>query len=185
MGHSVLIDTESMAIVGSSKQKDSAKCLAILADINKVPDSYVIVGPEEKWFASFSTEELLKMYTSMTGDEIKRVHRPTVLNRCMMFAERFEVDERTSGQLIAALGRPFTTSKLPAPEKGGSRSKKEGGYTRPKEGTATGRVWDICDEQMKLNDQIPDKQLILDLCTAEGMNPSTAGTQFGKWKSTQ
>ncbi len=176
-----------MKIVAASDQKDSAKCLSILADIMKTSDNYLIIGPTQEWFEkTFSLDEMLKIYNAMTGDEIKRAQRSVVIYQMVRLAENVAIDERTSGQLIAALGRPFTVSRLPAPEKSGRKGKSEGGYTRPREGTATGQVWDVCDTQLKANAGLtPAKETVVEACVALGINPSTAATQYGKWKSSQ
>jgi len=64
---------------------------------------------------------------------------------------------------------------------------------RPKPGSTTARVWDICDEQLKKTGQksiaglnMKDfRVVVMKACEAEGINDSTAATQYGKWKSSQ
>jgi hypothetical protein len=57
---------------------------------------------------------------------------------------------------------------------------------RPKSGSTTGRVWEICD---KLFERVQDKKelraAVLAAASAEGINSSTISVQFGKWFSTQ
>lgn len=48
--------------------------------------------------------------------------------------------------------------------------------SKPSSG-ATKRVWEICDAH-----EGEDRSEIIAACTAEGINPSTAATQYGKWK---
>lgn len=58
--------------------------------------------------------------------------------------------------------------------------------TRPKAGTTTAKVWDIADEEHKKHPKDDIKALrarIMARCEKEGINDSTAATQFGKWKS--
>lgn len=45
---------------------------------------------------------------------------------------------------------------------------------------ATARVWAIADTMPKA-----DRATIIAACVAEGINPSTAGTQYSKWKKSQ
>lgn len=60
---------------------------------------------------------------------------------------------------------------------------------RPKAGTSTGKVWDICDRLWGTGkDHGTMKNLkaeVLEACAAEGINSGTAGVQFGKWKSSK
>lgn len=57
---------------------------------------------------------------------------------------------------------------------------------RPKEGSLTAQVWDIAD---KLQGQYHDgKQLrraVIEACTAQGINKSTASVQYGLWASSK
>lgn len=58
----------------------------------------------------------------------------------------------------------------------------------PKAG-ATARVWTIAGEVYDLGDFGGDMKVlrkrIVEACTAEGINPSTASVQYGKWKSSK
>lgn len=60
-----------------------------------------------------------------------------------------------------------------------SAGRSEGG--RPSKG-ATARVWEIASE---IAGQGGDRAAIIAACVAEGINPSTAGTQYSKWKRSQ
>lgn len=50
------------------------------------------------------------------------------------------------------------------------------GITRPKDGTTCAQVWGISE---KLKDRAP----VLAECAKKGINPATAQTQFGKWRT--
>lgn len=60
---------------------------------------------------------------------------------------------------------------------------------RPKAGTSTGRIWDIADRLLKENPlNLPISELknyVVEIASQEGINPSTAQVQFGKWKKHQ
>lgn len=185
MAHSILIDIQNMKIIAASKQDDSAKCLAIIADLVKAPDNHLIIGIEDHWFKErFTFEEMKRLYSNTSGDEIKRALPETVLYGCVRLAEHFPIDERSSNELLTELGRPFITSKLPIPERNINKSSSsEKSYNRPKEGTTTRRVWDICDEMKKDFNEIPKKYEVVDSCVKEGINPSTASTQYSKWRN--
>ena len=59
----------------------------------------------------------------------------------------------------------------------------------PKQGSKTGRVWEIAEEiyvaQPKPADFKVMRKLIVDACEAEGINTSTASVQFSKWRHTK
>lgn len=53
-------------------------------------------------------------------------------------------------------------------------------FVAPTKG-ATRRVWEIADETCPHGAEI-DRAAIIEACVAQGINASTAGTQFSKWK---
>lgn len=52
---------------------------------------------------------------------------------------------------------------------------QKNGVTRPKEGTTTGKVWDIAD-------RLKARAEVLAECRKRKINDATATTQFGKWR---
>ena len=58
----------------------------------------------------------------------------------------------------------------------------QNGISRPNLNTRTGRVWAIADKiSGELGKPAPRKQVI-DTAIAEGINPATAATQYGRWR---
>lgn len=68
------------------------------------------------------------------------------------------------------------TSATPAPKD------ISNGVARPKAGTATGRVWQICDELSSASNAPAERAQVITKATAEGINAATAATQHGKWR---
>lgn len=67
-----------------------------------------------------------------------------------------------------------------------SSAPKAAPTTRPAGGT-TKKVWDIADELRTSNPSLSAKELrpkIIVACEEQGINSSTAGTQYSKWKNT-
>lgn len=101
-----------------------------------------------------------------------------------------------AGEVAAPKPRP-SARKAAAPAQGGTpaapkqRPTPSGPATRPKAGTSTGKVWDIADELYATTVAGQGKDLktlradVMARCEAEGINPSTASVQFGKWKASQ
>lgn len=59
---------------------------------------------------------------------------------------------------------------------------KANGVTRPKDGTATGKVWDIADALSKKAKKPTARKPVLEAAAEAGINPSTAATQYGRWR---
>jgi hypothetical protein len=59
---------------------------------------------------------------------------------------------------------------------------KQNGVTRPKDGTATGRVWAISDELSAAAGKPAARKDVIAKGVAEGINPATLATQYGKWR---
>ena len=55
------------------------------------------------------------------------------------------------------------------------------GVTRPGDGTTTRKVWEISDEQTKATGAPAKRADVVAICAAQGINASTATTQYGKW----
>lgn len=66
----------------------------------------------------------------------------------------------------AAIDRLITPTKPKSTDK----------IERPKAGTMTGKVWDVCDLH-----KAEHKDTILAMCVADGINIGTARVQYGKW----
>jgi hypothetical protein len=74
-----------------------------------------------------------------------------------------------------------------AAEAAGVKEKKEvDPLARPKATSTTGLVWSIADSLYeKAGNVFPDRKLIIDACVAEEINPSTAATQYSKWRKSK
>lgn len=59
---------------------------------------------------------------------------------------------------------------------------EKNGIVRPKDGTATGRVWSISDAQSAKAGKPAGRKSVIDECVAEGINAATAATQYGRWR---
>ena len=76
------------------------------------------------------------------------------------------------------------TPYVPFQKKEREPREASGTPNRPRPGSSTGMVWDIAD---KLESQYStDKELrkaVIEECTQQGINSSTASVQFGKWRA--
>lgn len=63
-----------------------------------------------------------------------------------------------------------------------AKPKKEKDPTgRPSTGTATGKVWEIADSLIGKGDVTPARAVVVAACVEAGINPATAGVQYGAW----
>ncbi len=53
--------------------------------------------------------------------------------------------------------------------------------TRPKAGTATGRIWEIADAESAKAGKPATRESVLTIAKAEKINEATTATQFGRW----
>lgn len=58
----------------------------------------------------------------------------------------------------------------------------QNGVTRPKDGTATGRVWQIADELSANKGEPAARSDVMAAGKAEGLNEATIATQYGRWR---
>jgi hypothetical protein len=70
----------------------------------------------------------------------------------------------------------------PAPEEPKAPKITQNGVSRPTNGTTTGRVWEIADAVSAGKKEPADRATVLAQVVAEGINPSTGATQYGKWR---
>ena len=91
---------------------------------------------------------------------------------------------KAQGRSARPTAPPAPGATTPAPK---VRAAATGPATRPKAGTSTGRVWDICDKVASTmhDSEKALRKAIIAACEAEGINASTASVQFGKWKSSR
>lgn len=57
--------------------------------------------------------------------------------------------------------------------------------TRPSRGTATGRVWEIADEETRRTGRLARRADVIGRYQAEGGNYNTASTQYHHWRTHQ
>jgi len=76
------------------------------------------------------------------------------------------------------------TEETKAPEAAAEKAPKDekNGVTRPRAGTSTGKVWEIADAISQETKSPADRKSVVAKCTEAGINPSTAATQYGKWR---
>ena len=59
---------------------------------------------------------------------------------------------------------------------------EKNGVVRPRTGTGTAKVWEIADALSAAANAPAKRKEVLDECTKQSINVSTAATQYGKWR---
>ena len=82
----------------------------------------------------------------------------------------------------AAPTTPATPVAATKPAKAEKVAKiEQNGVSRPGTGTATARIWEIADAESAKTSAPAKRAEVLKTAEAEGINVTTAATQFGRW----
>lgn len=131
-----------------------------------------------------STEALIKQH----GPLPKEAKSPT------FDGGRIPVNPETDPDAKAERARRVTEAALHAGEARATRTPRQStagaAPTRPREGTTTARVWSIADDVRATlgaadHGQKTERNMIVQKCVDAGIDPSTAATQYSKWKRAQ
>lgn len=132
-------------------------------------------------FAKFDKLQLQYLYWNLFGTTPPEEYNALV-SACLAKLEADPMDdaseeflERQAAEVLAAAEAAKDAAKPKT---------QSDPLARPAKATSTtGLVWKIADEQFTLaGNQMPDRKAVLDACAAEEINPSTAATQYAKWK---
>jgi len=163
-------------------------------------DNRDVVGPpiEGRSFAKFDHKQLSYLLWNTFGESPANLDYPELLLRCKELALALPPDDTPRLDLESLVlstcdviydrgtGRIKTNHETkeevgqPAARK--ARQTSSGPAKRPKAGTTTGAVWDICDELAAKHGREPTRQEVMAQCEYDGINKATGSTQFGKWR---
>jgi len=187
MDRCILIDNEQLCFI---KATETVRQAEYWADILLPKRDFIITGESNRDYSCYSNYELRMLYYNTVGTNVPdNIEYAKMLKGVADLARALILDETSVEDLKKKLGhevppvdpRPATEK----PRKSSSGTSKPAG--RPKEGSTTAKVWLIAD-QMNANDPglgYDSKEFrtcVINECTKDGINPSTAATQFGKWK---
>lgn len=193
-GNHVAINRDSMCILGVG----SYRVLSILSVIHDARNVDIVYASENKSYSRYSAEELQRLHRSLvvgsgsyvfpTYAALLEAVRAAVMRVPVVQYSEAELESYANATLGPAIvDTPArVVEKKVAREKAIRESKPVSTVSevpsRPKLGTATGRVWEIADSLSKtVSDKRALKDAVVNAAVQEGINPSTAGVQFGKW----
>lgn len=173
-----------------------------LAYVRVPPGRRVVVGHTRTaaTLSALNLEEMGALYETLSGHSAKGVSYNARLKRVQALLAELPEDEVTLDE-AENMDPQWTQKNVPLEEKGASRTtmstrepkvaperkhrQSSGSNVRPKEGTTTGRVWAIADMVLSERpEEVGTKPFRADVvarCQEEGINSSTATTQYGKW----
>lgn len=170
MAKLILINTELCRAICYG---DSVAELIQAADLLCPKHNYYIQDNIVGSLRAFSFDDLMKIYANAGGP-------------VQYFRSREELDKAIFEHLEMHLSHFKEKSKMSevenvVEETSAEAPAKIAGISRPKEGTKTGRIWEIADS---IGAEATREQ-VLAVAAEEGINPATASTQFGRWKKFQ
>lgn len=147
-------------------------------DVAEVARLAAVVGPHDKKKYTYVKGQFSSFFNQPVFDDtpknIEFVKNERTGLMMPVYNDETKVKRAALNNVVKAAREP----KEPrAPKEPGEAS------SRPKSGSATGKVWDIADEvALTLTDEKALRKSVIDKCVQEGINKSTASVQFGKWK---
>lgn len=185
MSHIILINNETMTFLKATNTVEQseywAEILAPTCDTR-------ITDVSGKAFSVYTQLELRMLYFNTVGEQVPdRFDYSKLIQGLKHLANELIVDDTSVSELEAKLGRKVKTPD-PTPVKECGRKPVIGGgqgsteVKRPKEGSTTAKVWEICDAMYADRGEIPVRKDVLLSCETHGISTATASTQYSKWK---
>lgn len=159
------------------------KCVTLWGHIFKAQGKKVIAPPMEgRGFGKLDEISLKYLYWHLTettppDDYAELVQNALKAVQAIAKApESFDTLMREINRLGINMDDP--TASVPKAEKDPNAPP-----SRPKATTTTGLVWQLADEAFEAaGNQMPNRADVIAACEKEGINASTAATQYAKWK---
>ena len=192
MTRHILIDLDNLKMLAATDGKDALRRCEYLADILIPNGEYYVCGTEKRDLNTFTSAELRLLFNNHSARVMgtqKRDYEAVELLADMM--DKMKLSEESLEDLVKKLGRPLSEqSLLPVAEKIKSVAPSSATPSRPKDGTMTVRAWEAADYlySKQVPKDLDSKDLrndVIKACVANGVHPSTAATQFSKWKRDQ
>lgn len=186
----VLIDLNKLKIIRAAEGKDMTRRLEYWADILIPESDFYIGGESRRDFAHFTLMELKMLHRNTIEEELTTEDYQKATLTVYNLSQKLETNEASLGELVKKLGKPLAEPTVKPQIEKRAMKPVSSQPTRPGAGTTTARVWEIADEMM-VGDPDVDfeskefRQAVIEICGNETINPSTAATQFAKWKRDQ
>lgn len=176
-----------LALVAASKEVQLHSRLLVADN----PKRKLIAPPlEGRGFAKLTVLQVGQLIQSLGGkpfgsfgelcqQALELVAKTPIDGRSVASLER-EVEKR--GLPEPVVGWAATPALAPAGKPKKERSTEFSEPVKPKAGTTTGLVWELCDGLMAKLKRTPTSKEAWAVCEPEGIKQGTFSVQFGKWK---
>lgn len=177
----MLIDVtnvESTAVIAIA----ALRPVVLLGKVHAAQGRKVIAPPfEGRSFAKLDKLVLQYLYWNVCKETPPDEYGELVRN-CLAKLNALPEDATPIEDLEREVARLYPETPVSAPTE---KAPREPGAPppRPKATSTTGRVWEIADRMREAGST--DRKAVIAACEAEGINPSTASTQYGKWKASK
>ena len=186
---SLLIDLDEMRLLKKVEGENEVRRCEYWADILIPKNEFYVTGTMGRDLSKFTLMELQLLYNNEAGSRATFKEYSRAIELVKHVIDQMKPAEETVGQLVRKLGKPLKEQSFtPVKEKPEPKSKQSGGIpTRPKAGTMTARVWEAADwlysqQESKDCNAKSLRDEVVKVCVDNGVNGSTASTQFAKWK---
>lgn len=188
----VIVDKEQLVIIGSVSSATVAAQIEMVYFKNT--PTCVLHPDEGKSFGQLSELEM-KMLLRKLDIPTEEADYKTLIGYLKYYCENLPVSDPNQESLDYIQGI-MRHEVMKAPERDENEPVKARKSSAPSDGSApspkgaTGRVWAIADEQLQKHHRgviegvnLKDlRKVVIEACTAAGINEATAGTQWSKWK---
>lgn len=196
----ILIDNERLKVMKAVTSLQAGEYWTEILCRNT--DTTLDARDAKRFLTKYTDMELRMLYYNATGKVLppNTEYGPTLGFVYKEVIQPTEIDQTPVSVLKDILGRDLEKDLPPvvhapdnshtqavAPAKAKPASTGEGAPSKPRGGT-TARVWELANGlygQKAGWDLKELRKALIDACTEEGINQSTAGTQWSKWKRHQ
>ena len=144
-----------------------------------------VIAPalEAKGFTKLDHLDLQYLYWNTFGETPPDIYAELV-QHCFARAKLLEIDKTDIRELEYQVKKIEEQQAAGLPAAPAAAAGEPQNSHRPRTAGATAKVWEIADQMAAAaGGAIPDRKALIDECVRQGINASTASTQFSKWKS--
>ena len=174
--NSLAIDIESLSIVAVAPSEEQA---VLWAEV-KCPEGSIAVVNNSSSYSILTEEELRRLLTNATGAKVEGGTLSQLKEYVSARLQSLPADSTPAEKILEIIAAKSGNACNEAQAKSSPVRRAAGGVTAA--------VWQIADQcsQQYADVSIPElRKIIIDKCVENGINFSTASTQYARWKKSQ
>lgn len=173
----IAVDADTRRIIAVAPSEEQAMLWAEI----RSPESAVVLLCDGRSYSIFTDPELRELLFNATGAKVEGGSYGQVLEYLKNRLQELPCDDTIAEELLEILAK-----KRQAPDAALQEQKEKA--QAPRHGGISAKVWELAELCSKENPDVsvPElRKIIIDRCTKEGINLSTASTQYARWKKSQ